>query len=84
MLVVIICKLKQLRDFISPIRTTKLARLWNLMPTKQEGNYTWYLKASQLLRDSKAMNIRKESTTTTLLDELNSLLHSNTYPYIHR
>lgn len=45
----------------------------------QEGNHTWYYKPSQL--PSEIMDLRKESTATTLLEHHNSLLQSSSSLY---
>lgn len=47
-------------------------------------NRSWYWKPSWSPGASDVMDLRKESTTTTLLDQRNSLLCSKSYPYNHK
>lgn len=52
----------------------------------QEGNHTWYKKPIQIHRAFEIMDLRRESTTVTILDQYNYILQLTllySYPQVN-
>lgn len=50
-----------------------------LSPTQQEGNNSWSWIPSDFPGDNEVMELRKEFTNATLLEQHNFFLHSKSY-----
>lgn len=59
-------------------------QLSNLIEDTLNHREMLFITKDQLSGVSKLKELRKESTTITLLDLYNFLLHSKSYPYSHR